>query len=67
MSYRTLVKLADSDAGESDRKGAVSDNSDWQVTAYSMSCKLLKDDQVSRLDDKGVSREYRENSLTKRQ
>ena len=47
MSYRTLVKLVDAK------------DADWQVTEYSMSCKLSSDDRVSCLDGKGITREYR--------
>jgi type II secretory pathway predicted ATPase ExeA len=47
MSYRTMVKLV----GE----GA---SGDWQITDYSMSCTLTDANQVSCLDDKGVTRRY---------
>ncbi len=56
MSYRTLVKLAGSGTGE--RISAASDNEGWQVSSYSMSCKLTNVRQVSCVDGKGIVREY---------
>ncbi len=52
MSYRTLVKLVDKASG---RPAA----GEWQITEYSMSCKLEDADRVSCLDGKGITREYR--------
>ena len=59
MSYRTLVRLVDSETAERNGAGAASDDNGWQITEYSMSCRLTEADRVSCLDGKGVSREYR--------
>ncbi|VAW77017.1 hypothetical protein MNBD_GAMMA14-856 [hydrothermal vent metagenome] len=67
MSYRTLVKLVGSDvAGRNGQRPESSDNG-WQITAYSMSCKLSGASKVSCVDGKGVVREYQQTGLRKQQ
>ena len=57
LSYRTLVKLL-SDDSDGSREAALSSDTGWQVSEYSMSCQLTKPDQVQCRDKKGVTREY---------
>jgi hypothetical protein len=57
LSYRTLVKLLGDDS-DSTREAALSSDTGWQVSEYSMSCQLTKPDQVQCRDKKGVTREY---------
>ncbi|GMQ88083.1 MAG: hypothetical protein BMS9Abin08_1304 [Gammaproteobacteria bacterium] len=58
LSYRTLVKLLGDDS-DSSRDAALSSNTGWQVSEYSMSCQLTRPDQVLCRDNKGVTRDYR--------
>jgi len=57
LSYRTLVKLLGDDL-DSSREAALSSDSGWQISEYSMSCQLTQPDQVRCRDKKGVTREY---------
>ena len=56
MSYRTLVKLVKPGAAGSE--SLAPDSKDWQISDYSMSCKLSDAGRVSCVDGKGVVREY---------
>jgi hypothetical protein len=58
LSYRTLVKLLSDDSDKA-RKAALSSNTGWQVSEYSMSCQLTGPNQVPCRDTKGVTRDYR--------
>ena len=58
LSYRTLVKLLSSDSDKA-REAALSSNTGWQVSEYSMSCHMKWPDQVLCRDKKGVTRDYR--------
>jgi len=58
LSYRTLVKLLSSDSDKA-REAALSSNTGWQVSEYSMSCHMEWPDQVLCRDKKGVTRDYR--------
>jgi len=62
MSYRTLVRLVGSESEQGVPRLAGADSDGWQISAYSMSCKLLPAGKVSCLDGKGVRREYRSGS-----
>ncbi len=62
MAYRTLVRLIDDDASTL----PTSDDDGWQITDYSMSCTLAGENEVSCLDGKGITREYRRASLSNR-
>ncbi len=58
LSYRTLVKLLKDDS-DSAREAALSTETGWQISEYTMSCRLARPDQVLCRDDKGVTRDYR--------
>ncbi|HHH45335.1 MAG TPA: DUF2075 domain-containing protein [Gammaproteobacteria bacterium] len=58
LSYRTLVKLLESDSAAA-RESALANDTGWQISEYTMSCTLARPDQVLCRDDKGVTRNYR--------
>ncbi len=66
MTYRTLVKLVDSEAAAGENDSAAADGDGWQIKDYSMSCTLIAPDQVSCVDGKGITRKYRQTGLARR-
>jgi len=61
LSYRTLVKLVDSEETAEDPVlgGAGDDDTGWQVTERSMSCELSQSDRVLCSSATGTVRDYR--------
>jgi len=66
MTYRTRVKLVDSEADGGNNASATAGDSGWQIKDYSMSCTLTAPDKVSCVDGKGITRKYRQTGLARR-
>lgn len=58
LSYRTLVRLVDSDARQGTNTETASAEGRWQITEHAMSCELTQPDNIRCRDEKGITRTY---------